>query len=68
MAYTPSYNTSDMGPIFVDTVGLIGATLNSQIGLIVLLIIITMIVSIVIGLFAGVFDGLLGGITKRFHR
>lgn len=66
MAYTPTYTSSDLSSIFVETVAIIGVTLNENMNLIILLIVISLVIALVGGIFTGLFSGLIGKLTKRF--
>lgn len=67
MAYDASYISTDLDDIFVDTVGLIGATLNEHMNLIVLLVIISLVIGLVAGIFSGLFGKLIGKMRGMAH-
>lgn len=63
MAYTATYEASDIDDIFVDSVGIAGNEVNQQLATIVALIVIAILVTLAVQLFGG-FGKVLGAITK----
>jgi len=67
MAYTAEYTASDIDDIFVDSIGIAGAEMNSQLATIVALIVILILVGLAVKLFGG-FGKVLGTITSLGSR
>jgi len=63
MAYTPQYVTGDIDDIFIDSIGIVGAEVNTQLAVIIGLVIILVIVGLAMALF-GKGAGLLNRLGK----
>ena len=63
MAYTPQYVTGDIDDIFIDSIGIVGAEVNSNLEIIIGLVVILVIIGLAMALF-GKGAGLLNKLGK----